>query len=128
MHHDGSRSLVRCLCTDDQAREILAAFEKVGARVRTNSPRETEEQRVERQSLFAVMGGDSQAWPTSKCPTCSWFDHHVEGRCGAGRLPWANSVGWGVEIVEAKRREEPFGRDYDACPLDPAAVGQDGEA
>lgn len=95
---------------------VKTAFEAEGASVRTNSPRESAEQTAERENIFAVIGGD-QAWPTTKCPKCSWFDHHVEGRCGAGMLTWKDYPGWGQEIVQIKRREESFARDYDACPL-----------
>jgi hypothetical protein len=117
MKHDGERSLLRCLCTDEAAEQLKEQLEKLGAKVRTNSPRETAEQTVERKNLFAVLGGDEEPYPTPKCPACAWFDHQTEGRCGAGMLAWKGHLGWSADAIAERMKLERFARDYEACPL-----------
>lgn len=123
MRHDGTHSVLRCLCTDEAAETIKAQLEQGGRSVRANSPRETAEQTAERNNLFAVFGGDDAVWPSAKCPTCTWFDPLVEGRCGAGRVS-SDLPGWGPETIEVRRRDERAERDYAECPL--GSGGQDG--
>jgi hypothetical protein len=117
MKHDGNRSVLRCLCTDTQAEVIVQAFKDAGASVETNSPREAPEQTEERENLFAVLGGDTEAWPTPNCPNCAWFDHQVEGLCGAGMLAWKGLPGWGPDVVAQRLAGDKHAQDYKSCPL-----------
>ncbi len=125
MRHDGTHSVLRCLCTDVEAEALEAELKQDGRVVRTNSPRETSEQTVERNNLFAVFNGEDNVWPTAKCPECTWFDPFVEGRCGAGKVA-PELLGWGSEAVEIRLRDEKAARDYGECPLGSTAGGLDG--
>lgn len=116
MVHKGTRSVLRCLCTDSQADELVAKMREHGGKIVTNSPRETPEQRVERNNVFAVLGPDT-VWPTNQCPQCAWLDPEVPGLCGAGMLRWKGFEGWDREIILERLAIDKFETDRESCPL-----------
>lgn len=102
--HDGGRSLLRFLCTEEEARGIREQVVSSGARIVVgHSPRETVEQKRERFALFGC-------WPTEKCPSCSWFDPAQPGLCGAGMN------GEGTAVGDAKVSAK-MTKDLAECPL-----------
>lgn len=118
MKHDGRRSVLRCLCTDEEAKTLIAEMETYECRVVANSPREDAEQKAKRQNLFAILGQDV-IWPTQKCPGCAWLDPEVEGMCGAGMLRWKGFQGWGDEAIQERLTVDRFATDFFHCPLGP---------
>jgi hypothetical protein len=112
MRHDGRRSIVRCLCTDEQAVELEEEMKRRGCRVRANSPRETEEQAHEREDLVGVLGGE-RSLPCERCLQCAWFDPHLDGMCAAGMV----GLGWTSEAVHQVMTREKFRADFESCPL-----------
>jgi|GEM_PF-1571576 len=114
MRHDGNRSIVRCLCTDEQAAELEDEMRRRGCRVRSNSPREDDEQAHERENLLAVLGGE-RAFPCERCPECAWFDPHLESLCGAGFA--VAGRGWETSARDGAMTNQKFRDDCEACPL-----------
>ena len=114
MRHDGKRSILRSLCTDEQAAELEEEMKGRGCRVKSNSPRETDEQREERDNVLAVLGGD-RSFPCVRCPECAWFDPHVDGLCGAGLAH--GHPGWDDPAVSAAITNDKFRADFETCPL-----------
>ena len=114
--HDGTRSIVSCLCTEEQAKALETEMKAYGCQVTSNSPEESAEQRAEREHVMAMMG-DGQAFPCEKCPGCSWFDPSVQGLCGAGMLARVEAQGWEPQVIEDRLSDPKFREDWDACPL-----------
>jgi hypothetical protein len=125
MKHDGTRSVLRCLCTDAQAEELTATIKGHGGKVVTNSPRESPEQRVERNNVFAVLGPDV-VWPTNQCPQCAWLDPTIPGMCGAGMLRWKGFEGWDRETILERLAVDKFETDRESCPLASMGDSTDG--
>lgn len=119
MRHDGKRSILRCLCTDEQAAELKATMKGHRCQVQSNSPRETEEQARERENLLAVLGGD-RPFPCERCPECAWFDPHLESLCGAGVADGGR--GWEAPAVEGAMTNDKFRSDLESCPLREGAI------
>jgi hypothetical protein len=113
MVHDGGRSILRCICTADQAEELEAEMKIHGCAVLPNCPSETPEQNAERKNIMQVVGGD-RPFPCTRCPECAWFDPHLDSLCGAG---FAKGNGWDDAAVEGSMSNEKFRDDFAACPL-----------
>ena len=118
MRHDGRQSILKCLCTEEQARELEEKMKSFGCGVEANCPRETSEQREERAQLLALMG-DGRSFPCEKCPECAWFDPFIEGLCGAGFSSKLRTPSWEDEVIEERLSDDKFRADWDACPLRP---------
>jgi hypothetical protein len=116
MKHDGgTESILRTLCTDEQAGTLEQEMRSFGGRVSAYAPRETKEQKAERQNVMSLLGGD-RPFPSARCPECSWFDPHLESLCGAGIAP--GGEGWADEVVLGTLKADPKHRtDFDQCPL-----------
>jgi len=113
MHHDGDMSILRCLCTTEQAEEMEQEMRRHGCTVLSNCPAETPEQKAERANIMQVMGGD-RPFPCARCPECAWFDPHLESLCGAGLAP---GDGWDDDAVRGSMSNGKFRDDFAACPL-----------
>lgn len=114
MVHDGGRSILRCLCTADQADQLQVEMESHGCKVTANCPSETPEQTAERRNVMQVLGGERN-FPSPRCPECAWFDPHLESLCGAGLAFGGN--GWDDDAVQGSMASEKFRDDFAACPL-----------
>lgn len=115
MRHDGgSESILRTLCTDEQAAELEREMVTHGAQVRAHNPRETEEDKFERRNLLSFIGGDRN-FPSPRCPECAWFDPHLVSLCGAGVAP--GGEGWEDEAVTIAMDHPKFKEDFGQCPL-----------
>jgi len=113
MHHDGDMSILRCLCTEEEAEGIKDEMERHGCRVKMNCPMETPEQNAERKNVMQVLGGD-RPFPCLRCPECAWFDPHLDSLCGAG---FAKGNGWDDDAVTGSMSNVKFQEDFKACPL-----------
>jgi len=115
MRHDGSRSLLRCLCTDVEASVLEETMRRHGATVSRSCPDESAEQRSEREHVLSLLG-DGRPFPCTRCPECAWFDPHVEGLCGAGL---AGAPGWTADAIASAKRIGRHHEDFKSCPLQP---------
>jgi hypothetical protein len=61
--HDGQRTFIRLLCTDEEAKLIEIELGSHGGRVEGNSPREDEESKTERKTLMGMMNGQNPEIP-----------------------------------------------------------------
>lgn len=111
--HDGRHSVLRCLCTEEEADGIEAAMEKHGCKVTKNCPHETSQQSQERKNLLQVLGGE-RPFPSPKCPECAWFDPHLDSLCGAGFAP---GQGWDDAAIQGSMTSTKYQEDFNACPL-----------
>lgn len=118
MAHDGRQSILRCLCTDEQATELVTEMESHGCKVSSHSAQETPEQTAERKNIMQVLGGD-RPFPCTRCPECAWFDPHLDSLCGAG---FAKGNGWDDDAVTGSMSNEKFKGDFEECPLRETAV------
>lgn len=113
-NHDGERTLIRCLIFDSQVKEVQAQLVSSGGKLTlSNSPRETEEDRDQRQNLLKILGEDT-ALPCAQCPECSWFDPYMVGLCGAGRS-YTTKETWAsfTEQLQVPK----YQKDYESCPI-----------
>lgn len=118
MSHDGRQSILKCLCTLDQARKLEEKMKSFGCGVQSKCPSETKEQREERDNLFAILG-DEQSFPCKRCPECAWFDPYLEGLCGAGFSSKMRTPRWEDDVIEERLGGEKHLADWDVCPLRP---------
>jgi hypothetical protein len=107
-------SILRSVSTSLEASEIAQAFKDQGCQVEYHSPEESEEQKIERKSVFAVFG-DGVTFPTASCPQCPWLDPLVEGLCGLGAPK--QSEGWGQFAIEERLKVDSFRSAKEVCPL-----------
>jgi hypothetical protein len=114
VHDGGAEGLLKCLCTTEQANELEAEMRSQGCTVSKNCPTETPEQTQERKSLLEVLGGERN-FPCLKCPTCAWFDPHIESLCGAGLA--FGKPGWEETAVQGVMSSKKFRDDFETCPL-----------
>lgn len=115
MEHDGGpQSILRALCTEEQAGEVVEGMKAYGATAVGHCSSETLEQRKERKGLLQVLGGERN-FPCQKCPECAWFDPHLESLCGAGFA--FGKPGWDQDTVEGSLTSDKFREDYEECPL-----------
>lgn len=118
-HDGGAESVLRALCTRDQADELATEMRRRGCRVETYGGGETPEQKEERRNVMAVLGGE-RAFPCVRCPECAWFDPHIHSLCGAGVAP--GGEGWDDDAVEGAMSNPRHRDDLDACPLRREAI------
>ena len=114
MHHDGDISLLRTLCTAQEADEVVAEMRRRGCTVLSNCPMETPEQNAERKNIMQVLGGDRN-FPSPRCPECAWFDPHLDSLCGAGLA--FGKPGWDDDAVTGSMSNVKFQEDFKACPF-----------
>lgn len=114
VHDGGAESLLKCLCTEEQAGQLEAQMAEHGCTVSKHCPTETAEQKEERKNLLEVLGGERN-FPCPSCPMCAWFDPHIESLCGAG-LAFGKS-GWEDAAIQGAMTSEKFQADFEACPL-----------
>lgn len=111
-HDGGADSILRVLCTDEQAHALEKEIRSHGCRVFVNLPVETEDQKRERKNVLTVLGGE-KPFPCVRCPECAWFDPHLEDLCGAAIV----GSGWDAESIDGASRNEKFREDLTLCPL-----------
>jgi hypothetical protein len=116
--HDGKQSLLKCLCTQDQAEDLETEMRSHGCTVKSNLPHETEEQREQREHILHVLG-DSDSFPCVRCPECAWFDPFTEGLCGAGMSSRDRGFSWEGEVIQERLTDLKFLADWKDCPLNP---------
>jgi len=122
MVYDGRpESLLKCLCTHEQALALEAQMRSYGCDVDANSTQETEEQKKKRRNIMHVLGGE-RTFPCEKCPGCAWFDPEIDSLCGAGFSPMGNRAGWEPEAIEGVMTNEKYAADFQACPLRDRAI------
>ena len=113
MKHDGKLSILRCLCTKEEATELEETFRGHGCAVESNCPMETSEQNTERKNIMQVLGG-TRPFPCLRCPECAWFDPHLDSLCGAG---FAQGEGWDDDAIKGSMSSEKFRNDFTSCPI-----------
>lgn len=114
MRHDGgAESVLRTLCTEEQAQALKREMANHGCRVWAHSPVETDAQKRERANVLSLLGGD-RPLPCVRCPECAWFDPLLESLCGAGR---GQGDGWSPEALEAVAGIAKYEVDLGLCPL-----------
>lgn len=111
--HDGRHSVLRCICTDEEADELEATIQGHECKVTKNCPQETETQAKERANLLQVLGGE-RVFPSPRCPECAWFDPHLDSLCGAGFAP---GEGWDDDAIKGSMTSMKYREDFEACPL-----------
>lgn len=117
MRHDGGvESLLKALCTNEQAMEVMVKIRSYGCTVDGNSPQETEEQKTKRRNILHVLGGE-QTFPCLHCPHCAWFDPTISSLCGAGFSSLGDCEGWEPEAIEGAMSNEKYASDYTSCPI-----------
>jgi hypothetical protein len=115
MRHDGpGESILRALCTDEQARELESMMITYGGRVTAHGERETPEQTAERRNTLSLLGGE-RVFPCIKCPECAWFNPHLESLCGAGIAP--GGEGWEDAVISTAMEMPKHRSDFEQCPL-----------
>lgn len=115
MKHDGgAEDLLKALCSEDQAQDLIQEMESRGCKVLAHCATESKEQKKERQNVVQILG-DGKVFPCQRCPQCSWFDPHIESLCGAGKA--FSQPGWDKEAVRAALQQKKFKEDLDYCPL-----------
>lgn len=115
VHHNPKRSLftLQTLSLQEEHKdELLHILEALRIdftlrKMEESSPEQDEEQ----QKLLGLLGQDERVWPSSKCPSCFWFDPLLEGMpCG--------ETGWPLETAREAYQTMPLAkRDLDACPV-----------
>jgi hypothetical protein len=118
VHDGGAESVLRTLCTEEQARTLEEEMRSHGCTVSSNCPKETREQSGERKNLLSVLGAE-RPFPCARCPECAWFDPYIESMCGAGR---GSGPGWDPAVRVGSLSSEKFRNDLDACPLKEAIL------
>jgi hypothetical protein len=114
--HDGNRSIIRALITDEMAKDVEVELASHGGTVTlSNSPREEKEAKDQRQNLLKIMG-DNPAFPCEQCPSCSWFDPYLTGLCGAGRS-YTSREKWDDVVFTEQMKDAKYKQDFDGCPI-----------
>jgi hypothetical protein len=115
MRHDGRpESILRTLCSDDQAMRLKEEMQSYGCSVTAHCPMESAEQAAERRNVLQVIGGE-RPFPSPRCPECAWFDPHIESLCGAGLA--YGKPGWDDETIRGSMSSDKFREDFESCPL-----------
>jgi hypothetical protein len=107
-------SLLKAICTESQAETAAEILREQGCKVEFHTPSETEDQKVERKSVFAILG-DGVTFPSVKCPECPWLDPHIEGFCGAGFAQ--QGKGWDKDAIRERLRVVEYRKAWKECPL-----------
>lgn len=110
----GGETVLRGICTEAQAVSVVEEAKAQGIAVVANCPKETAGQAQERRNLLEVLGGD-RPFPCPQCPSCAWFDPHIESLCGAGLA--YGKPGWETEAVEGAMTSDRYRTDFETCPL-----------
>lgn len=109
LEYDGGLEVLKAVTTESGATQIEAVLVQHGCEVvHKGTEGQTPEQKKERSELLGT-GKSEEVWPSVACLTCSFFDLHLEGYCGAEGWP-SESV---AQLVKIKRAR----RDLEACPL-----------
>lgn len=108
--HEGGRSVMRFVLTDEDAEATETLLKEHGCSVEKSAPRETAEQKAERQVLAGVMR-EEMVLPSTACFECTFFDPYIKEHCGV--------TDWPIESVEAllKHRDKAKTDLYE-CPLE----------
>lgn len=114
MRHDGKVSLLKCLCTEQEAETLEKEMIGHGCQVEKHCPHEDAKQKEQREHVLSFMG-DGRSFPCEKCPECSWFDPSIEGLCGAGMF--TNDSAWENKTIEQQLSDKKFRQDWETCPL-----------
>lgn len=107
--HDGQRSILRALITDEQAPEVEERIRSYGATVMTNSPREDDQAKEERRNLLNLSEQENTL-PCARCLECSYFDTSLVGLCGAGR-GFEPGESWDPVVLKNASKQ-----DLELCP------------
>jgi len=108
--HEGGRSVMRFVLTDEDAEATETLLKNHGCEVEKSTVRQTDEQEKERQELAGVMR-DEMVFPSTACLACTFFDPHIEGNCGV--------TGWAPESVESLLEHRDKAKtDLAECPLE----------
>jgi hypothetical protein len=98
--------------TGEQAEELMCVLHCVSAnallrRVDEASPEQEEEQK----KLLGLLGQEDRVWPSSRCPSCFWFDPLLAGMpCG--------ETGWPLAMAKEAYQNLPKAKeDLDSCPV-----------
>lgn len=114
VHDGGAESLLRCVCTAEESKELQKQIRGNGCAVFAHCPSESKAQKTERRDLLQILGGERN-FPCVRCPQCSWFDPHLESLCGAGVAH--GKPGWDPDTIQASRTRDKFLKDLEGCPL-----------
>lgn len=101
MEHEGGRSVLKAVLSEEQAQQVLSQFEQHGATVRMNQ---------EFQPKTGLPVGDAQEMPCFRCGQCAFLDFETKGFCGAS--------GWSSQKAQALLQSTPSAmEDLRECPL-----------
>lgn len=115
IHHEPKRSpltLATLSLGEEHRDELLHILDSLKVdysfrKLEESSPEQDEEQK----KLLGLLGQDERTWPSSRCPSCFWFDPLLEGvPCG--------ETGWPLDAArEAYQNQQKAREDLDACPV-----------